>query len=500
MAVIGLLVLALIALVVGLLSGDATWTILAVVLAVAAAVVSTVILGRGRRAAGAGLATRKPGAVDVPTVTDSPPKDTVSSATANTLAVDAPDLRSEAAPQQSVPDVVPPSTLTVTSVPLMSDDADLDRPEPLIPEVWVVDGLPEYHVFGCATLTAAAEPVPYDQAISDGFMPCAVCNPDAALFQPRPTSAPASAATVSDDVWVMDGEPDYHLLICSSLDDRAEAVPYAQAVEDGFGPCDLCDPDAERAGVPTDGAPAEDSWYEEPSPERLAAASVIPLAISDEAPVETEPPLVEPQTVEPEPVVPEPAVAAILAQLEQIEASRDESADHAVVGDVNGAEAVVVADEVVVSEVVVDGEVVAVIADEVEVVDVVVGDEIVAEEIVVSEVVLEVVPEPEPEPEPTPEPAPTPEPEPEPVYEAAATFAPAAPGVASEPDPFAEALSALNAPLVAVLDTDVWVVDGKLRFHRRDCLMIKQLNAVPIPVDKAQSDGFLPCPLCHPPF
>jgi hypothetical protein len=46
-------------------------------------------------------------------------------------------------------------------------------------EVWVIDGRPRYHLEGCAIIKGQpAEPVPWDQATSDGFMPCSLCEPD----------------------------------------------------------------------------------------------------------------------------------------------------------------------------------------------------------------------------------------------------------------------------------------------------------------------------------
>lgn len=45
-------------------------------------------------------------------------------------------------------------------------------------------------------------------------------------------------------VWVIDGRPRYHLPHCGFLLARQpEPVPLRQAVEDGFTPCALCDPD-----------------------------------------------------------------------------------------------------------------------------------------------------------------------------------------------------------------------------------------------------------------
>ena len=46
-------------------------------------------------------------------------------------------------------------------------------------------------------------------------------------------------------VWVIDGRPRYHLPGCAFLLHRGpEPVPLRQAVEDGFSPCALCDPDS----------------------------------------------------------------------------------------------------------------------------------------------------------------------------------------------------------------------------------------------------------------
>jgi hypothetical protein len=46
-------------------------------------------------------------------------------------------------------------------------------------EVLVVDEHPRYHLAGCAHLTGRTTiPLPVDEARSDGFTPCAVCEPD----------------------------------------------------------------------------------------------------------------------------------------------------------------------------------------------------------------------------------------------------------------------------------------------------------------------------------
>jgi hypothetical protein len=46
-------------------------------------------------------------------------------------------------------------------------------------DVWVIDGRPRYHLEGCAIIKGQdAEPIPYEQATEDGFMPCSLCEPD----------------------------------------------------------------------------------------------------------------------------------------------------------------------------------------------------------------------------------------------------------------------------------------------------------------------------------
>jgi hypothetical protein len=54
--------------------------------------------------------------------------------------------------------------------------------EPVAPgEVWVIDGRPRYHLGDCAIIKGQdAEAIPYDQATEDGFMPCSLCEPQAA--------------------------------------------------------------------------------------------------------------------------------------------------------------------------------------------------------------------------------------------------------------------------------------------------------------------------------
>jgi hypothetical protein len=45
---------------------------------------------------------------------------------------------------------------------------------------------------------------------------------------------------------------------------------------------------------------------------------------------------------------------------------------------------------------------------------------------------------------------------------------------------------------------EVWVVDGRPRYHRETCLILKGQHAEPIPRAQAQEDGFIPCTNCEP--
>jgi hypothetical protein len=43
--------------------------------------------------------------------------------------------------------------------------------------VWVVDGRPRYHAQDCLIIKGQkAQPIPFDEAVEDGFMPCSLCQ------------------------------------------------------------------------------------------------------------------------------------------------------------------------------------------------------------------------------------------------------------------------------------------------------------------------------------
>ncbi|HET8583661.1 MAG TPA: hypothetical protein VFL65_10430 [Jatrophihabitans sp.] len=388
-----------------------------------------------------------------------------------------------------------------------AEAAAADASGSAVGEVWVVDGFPDYHRAGCTELTGLpAEPVPHEQAVEDGFAACAVCRPEAPVAEqpapeapaepdvaaanlaepevlsaaPEPEVVPASAspdvtfpeaATESRpaEVWVVDGYPDFHRAGCPELAGLdAEPVPFDQAVEDDFEPCEQCrphvagaavpappNPDAEPAPIgtapagvePADGAPeiaGQEVWVVDGHPD-YHLAGCRELAGLDAEPIPFE------QAVEdgftPCPVCVRAGVAAVAPDV--LEAQEPEPQP----------EPVAVEPE-----------------PEPE-----------------PEPVAEATPEPEPEAVPEPEPEPLPEPEPEAVAQAAPE--PVVTQVAPEP------VSAVSQPPVSAAASGsarrVWVVDGRPRYHARDCLIIRGQRAQPVLLDEAVEDGFVPCSLCQ---
>lgn len=53
-------------------------------------------------------------------------------------------------------------------------------------------------------------------------------------------------------------------------------------------------------------------------------------------------------------------------------------------------------------------------------------------------------------------------------------------------------------PAAGTDDPDVWVIEGRPRYHRRGCDIIDGQDAGPIPLSQANEDGFIACSLCQP--
>lgn len=360
------------------------------------------------------------------------------------------------------PDCEP--TLGFTSEPVASA---VSPAVPVTAEVWVVDGSPHFHVRGCSALGEEAEAIPYAQAVEDGFLACPACDPEAGLASGLSADLPVAVSSYGGgadgsltEVWVMDGHPDYHLVLCSVLDETAEGVPYDQAIEDGFAPCGLCDPESSSAFVPFQpvaqvavaAEPQQEVRFGEVAIEQVpqgsladpvGAAAFALVDAPDEAPVEAlgQVPVAGPDDV-------------------WVEDGRPyyHAAECALVD--------ATAEPVAFAEAVEAGFEPCALCQEI------------SSDTTVSPADFE--------PEPTPEPAPAPEPVGEPAAE---------PEPAPEPEPVSQPVPAV-APVG--VEGAVWVVDGRPRYHRCDCLLVKGQSAVPVSRDQAVEDGFLPCSLCEP--
>ncbi len=65
-------------------------------------------------------------------------------------------------------------------------------------------------------------------------------------------------------------------------------------------------------------------------------------------------------------------------------------------------------------------------------------------------------------------------------------------------EPSAQMVSPANAARVAMLSTDVLVVDGRPRYHVAGCVHLHGRETEPLPVGEAVELGFTPCALCEP--
>ncbi|MCW2648073.1 MAG: hypothetical protein QOF87_1297 [Pseudonocardiales bacterium] len=165
MVIIGLLLIALICLALGLIMQSAVWLVASLIATGGAAY----LLYKLRNVIGAPKDARpaRPPAV---------PNDVAKAAVVPGPA------RTEAS-AQNVPDDAAeldddvPAAFETRVDPIAADDVD---------EVWVIDGRPRYHLGDCAIIKGQdAEPIPYEQATEDGFMPCSLCEPHAVLSRPR---------------------------------------------------------------------------------------------------------------------------------------------------------------------------------------------------------------------------------------------------------------------------------------------------------------------------
>jgi hypothetical protein len=127
-----------------------------------------------------------------------------------------------------------------------SDETSMMEPirdEPYPPSI------PQQHDSGYPPFEDAA----YDDAASDDAAYDAAADDDDDFDEPEDEPAPqqtspgdaARIAGMNTDVYVVDGRPRYHLRGCVHLMGRDnEPLPVSEAVELGFSPCGVCEPDS----------------------------------------------------------------------------------------------------------------------------------------------------------------------------------------------------------------------------------------------------------------
>jgi hypothetical protein len=75
---------------------------------------------------------------------------------------------------------------------------------------------------------------------------------------------------------------------------------------------------------------------------------------------------------------------------------------------------------------------------------------------------------------------------------------PAAPVLGPDGEPPAEEVEVTDLLLVLDLTDEVLVVDEHPRYHLTGCLHLSGVDAIPMPMDEARTDGFTPCGACAP--
>ncbi|GAB7047362.1 hypothetical protein [Catenuloplanes indicus] len=85
-----------------------------------------------------------------------------------------------------------------------------------------------------------------------------------------------------------------------------------------------------------------------------------------------------------------------------------------------------------------------------------------------------------------------------PAYREATVPPPREPADDPEDEPEPQLVSAAEAARVARMTADVYVVDGRPRYHLAGCVHLMDKEAEPLPVNEAAELGFTPCGLCEP--
>ena len=193
MLIIGLMVIALICLAVGLVLPSSAWLIASLIATAGAGYLVWKMRSAIAPAGTAGSAVAPPAdAMDATAAepakrepADSEPAD---SERADTAVIDAVDRSPDSTADTTVMSAVPSEDATQVIAAVPTDTrgtADTSNaavtPDADAGDVWVIDGRPRYHLGTCPIIQGQdAEPIPFDQAVEDGFMPCSLCEPQMA--------------------------------------------------------------------------------------------------------------------------------------------------------------------------------------------------------------------------------------------------------------------------------------------------------------------------------
>ncbi len=159
MVIIGLLLIALICVALGLITASSVWLVASLIATVGAGF----LLYKLRDVIGVSK-----GAPPTPASPPSEPAEDLTPAAVLPRAPTTDDHADQSAEAKHAFDATRPD-----EIPLEAGDDDSDQ-------VWVIDGRPRFHLGDCAIIKGQdAEPIPYEQATEDGFMPCSLCEPEA---------------------------------------------------------------------------------------------------------------------------------------------------------------------------------------------------------------------------------------------------------------------------------------------------------------------------------
>lgn len=179
MVIVGLLLIALACVIVGMKLASAAWLIASLIATGGAGYLLITNVMRGRRA----LAHPGGGASGAADSAADSALDSHAAAQPNTEVVDTADTVtgvSASTAAEPVPQAAEDSAALTGELPAAA--APSLPAAPAQRDVWVIDGRPRYHLESCAIIKGQdAEPIPWDQATEDGFMPCSLCEPDSIL-------------------------------------------------------------------------------------------------------------------------------------------------------------------------------------------------------------------------------------------------------------------------------------------------------------------------------